>query len=54
VNIVLDIGVDVEDSATEFNILEMLFLGAPLIERMDAEARALGNLLDGEQVFHFS
>jgi len=54
VNIVLDIAIDVEVSVTEFNILEMLFLGAPLIERMDAKARALGNLHDGEQMIHVS
>jgi len=46
-NVILDIGVDVEDSSAEFNILEMPFLGAPLIQRMDTQARALGNFLDG-------
>jgi len=53
-HVILDIGVDVEDSSAEFNILEMPFLGAPLVERMDTEARALGNFLDGEQVIHLS
>ena len=53
-NVVLDIGVDVEDSATKFNILEMPFLGAPLVERMDTEARAVGNFRNGEQVVHLS
>ncbi len=53
-NVILDIGVDVEDPAAEFNILEMPFLGAPLVERMDTETRALGNFLDGEQMIHLS
>ena len=53
-NVAFYISGDVEDSATDLNIGKMQLSGAPLIERMDAEAGALGYVFHSEKLIHIS